>query len=224
VFARLRRFGPAARAAAVAASRLAGVRRSLDSVAIALTFDDGPDPERTPALLDRLHDLGIVATFFVVGRRAQMSPDVVRRAVEAGHAVGSHSWSHPEPWTLGTTALRREYRDGRHAVEDLLGRRVRLFRPPKGFVDVKGALAMRAAGVRPWLWTIDPGDWRPGITSRAIAEALAPVERGSVVLLHDTLVDPIEPACLDRRATLDVLEVLSSYARERGLTFATLPE
>jgi peptidoglycan/xylan/chitin deacetylase (PgdA/CDA1 family) len=200
------------------------VRSSVDGPAIALTFDDGPDPERTPALLDRLHDLGVVATFFVVGRRARTAPHLVWRAVEAGHAVGSHSWSHPEPWALGTTALRREYRDGRHAVEDVLGRRVRLFRPPKGFVSLKGALAMRAAGVRPWLWTIDPGDWRPGITSRALAEALVPVERGSVVLLHDTLVDPIEPGCLDRHATLDVLEVLVSESRERGLTFATLPE
>ncbi len=220
----LRRFGPTARAAQITAASLAGVRRSVGADEIALTFDDGPDAQRTPAVLERLDDLGVLATFFVVGQHARNAPEIVRRIVEAGHAVGSHSWSHPEPWTLEFAALRREYRDGRHALEDVLGRAVHLFRPPKGFVSLQGALAMRSAGVHPWLWTIDPGDWRPGVTSGALADALAPVGGGSVVLLHDTLVDPIEPGCLDRSPTLDAVAWIVSRARERGLRLTTLPD
>ena len=127
-----------------------GVRRGLPAAddAVALTFDDGPDPDHAPAFLDELRRLGIVATFFVVGHRARAHPELVRRARDEGHAVGSHSDTHPDPWTLPLRALSRDYRRGRRAAEAALGRRVPRFRPPKGYVDGTGAAAMLGAANR----------------------------------------------------------------------------
>ncbi len=84
---------------------------------VALTFDDGPDPVFTPQVLDVLAEHGAVATFFAVGKRAERHPELVRRIVDEGHALGSHSWSHREPGELSARELGRDYRAGRRAVE-----------------------------------------------------------------------------------------------------------
>jgi peptidoglycan/xylan/chitin deacetylase (PgdA/CDA1 family) len=207
-----------------AAIRGVRARRDLPGAddAVALTFDDGPDPHFAPAFLDELRRLGIVATFFVVGHRTRARPDLVRRALDEGHAVGSHSDTHPEPWTVGLPALARDYRRGRQAAEAALGRPVRLFRPPKGYLDGAGAAAMLTAGVRPWLWTIDPEDWQPDATSDGILRGLEGLAGGDVVLFHDAIEGPLAPSALDRSATLAALPAVADLARERGLRFTTL--
>jgi peptidoglycan-N-acetylglucosamine deacetylase len=129
-----------------AALRAARPRRMLTGGnTVALTFDDGPDEEFTPQVLDVLAAHRVRATFFLVGRRARNHPELVRRIVSDGHAVGSHTWSHPRPWTIGGLETLREYRAGRRAIEDLAGRDVPLFRPPKGYVTGRIALAALAA-------------------------------------------------------------------------------
>ena len=190
--------------------------------AVALTFDDGPHPDFAPAYLDELRRLGIVATFFVVGHRARARPDLVRRALDEGHAVGSHSDTHPEPWTVPLRTLSRDYRRGRQAAEQALGRRVRLFRPPKGYLDGAGAAAMIGAGVRPWLWTVDPEDWQPDVTTAEIVAGLDGLTGGDVVLLHDAIEGPLAPSALDRSATLAALPAIAELAASRGLRFTTL--
>jgi peptidoglycan-N-acetylglucosamine deacetylase len=204
--------------------RTVGVRRGLPVAddAVALTFDDGPDPGFAPAFLDELRRLGIVATFFVVGHRARARPDLVRRARDEGHAVGSHSDTHPEPWTVPLPRLTRDYRRGRLAAEAALGRRVRLFRPPKGHVNGAGAAAMLGAGVRPWLWTVDPGDWVPDVTAGDLVRGLDSLTGGDVVLLHDAIEGPLAPSALDRSATLAALPAIAELVAERGLRFTTL--
>jgi peptidoglycan-N-acetylglucosamine deacetylase len=201
-----------------------GVRRRLDPAAgaVALTFDDGPDPEHTPAILDELARLGVVATFFVVGRRARAHPGIVRRMVLEGHHVGSHSDSHPEPWRVPLATLARDYRRGRLEAERAAEREITLFRPPKGHVDGRGAAAMLAAKVRPWLWTIDPQDWSPGAVSDDIVAGVAHLAEGDVVLLHDAIEGPLAPSALDRSATHDALGGIVALARQRGLRFTTL--
>jgi peptidoglycan/xylan/chitin deacetylase (PgdA/CDA1 family) len=202
----------------------ANIRRGLDPAAsaVALTFDDGPDPVSTVAVLDELARLDISATFFLVGEHARAHPDLVRRIVADGHAVGSHSFSHPDPWRLPTRDLVREYRRGRALVEDAARQRVPLFRPPKGHVDTRGVLAMRAARARPWLWTIDPGDWEPDVTPEHIAEGCSGLQAGDVVLLHDAIRGPLAPSALDRSATCAALPLIASIAQARDLRFVTL--
>lgn len=189
---------------------------------MALTFDDGPDPDHTPAILDELGRLGVLATFFLVGKRARRYPEIVRRMVDEGHAIGSHSDSHPDPWRLPLRMLVGEYRRGRGRVERAARRSAPLFRPPKGHVDAAGALAMLAAGVRPWLWTIDPGDWVPDVRPDDILAGLVGLRPGDVVLLHDAIEGPLAPSALDRSATRAALPAIATLASERGLRFATL--
>lgn len=212
------------RRGAQAAVRAARLHERIDpaGAAVALTFDDGPDPQHTPAILDELGRLGITATFFLVGRRARAHPELVRRILAEGHAVGSHSDSHPEPWRVPLRGLARDYRQGRAEVERAAGRPVPLFRPPKGHVDGAGAAAMLAARLRPWLWTIDPHDWEPGIRPDAIVAGVAGLQPGDVVLLHDAIEGPLAPSALDRSATRQALAGIAALAAERGLRFATL--
>lgn len=207
-----------------AALALARPRHSLGGATdrVALTFDDGPDPVHTPAVLDRLRDVGAVATFFVVGERAARHPEIVRRILAEGHALGSHSWSHPEPWRLSAPALIADYRRGRAAVQRAAGRRTALFRPPKGFVDARGAVAMLAAGVRPWLWTIDGHDWLPDVRPDEIVGRLGDIAGGDVVLLHDAIEQPLAPSALDRSATVQAIGDIAALVAGRGLRFTTL--
>jgi peptidoglycan-N-acetylglucosamine deacetylase len=204
---------------------LGGARRSLDPPAgtLALTFDDGPDPQFTPLVLDILADHRVAATFFVIGRQASAYPELVRRIVDEGHGLGTHSQSHPNPWALPPVELWRDYRDGRRTVESITGRPVRLFRPPKGYIDAVGAAAMRAARLRPWLWTVDSEDWRPGVTTGQLVAGLAGIGPGDIVLLHDGLDGPLAPEAADRSATVEALPLVVHALQRRGLRLVTLP-
>jgi peptidoglycan/xylan/chitin deacetylase (PgdA/CDA1 family) len=200
------------------------VERRVDAGRVALTFDDGPHPESTPRVLDRLAELGVVATFFCVGRNATAHPEIVRRALAEGHAVGSHSRTHPHPAELRIGPLTGEYRDGRSAVSAAVGQQVTLFRPPHGHLTPLSAGMLRRQALHPWLWTVDPTDWRPGVTAAEVAAVGTSAVSGDVVLLHDWVEQPWAPEALDRSATIEALPAIVRSVRDRGLTFTTLPE
>jgi len=205
--------------------RIAGAKYAIPHAKgdLALTFDDGPDPRFTPELLDILAEMRVVATFFLVGRRAVKEPSIVRRISEEGHALGSHTWSHPDPRLASTKVLLHEYEDGRHAIEDILGAEVPLFRPPMGYVGLKSVIAMRLAGVRPWLWNCDPEDWRPGVCRESIVRAVEAASPGAVVLLHDGIELPLADEALDRGETIAAVRQVIKVAGFQGLRFTILP-
>ena len=97
-----------------------------------LTFDDGPDPEWTPRVLDALEQAKVKATFFAVGQQAQRLPDLMRRVHDAGHAVGNHTFSHRHPWFMSQQTARAQVRDGANAIGDVLGVAPQFYRPPHG--------------------------------------------------------------------------------------------
>jgi peptidoglycan/xylan/chitin deacetylase (PgdA/CDA1 family) len=199
-------------------------RLPADGRSVALTFDDGPDPTFTPQVLDALRDLDVKATFFVVGKNARQFPGIVRRIVAEGHGLGSHTASHARPRSLGLADLVADYVRGRRQTERAAARKVRLFRPPWGFVGTHENIAMRTASLSPWLWTIDPGDWQPDITADELLLNLQNIDSGDVVLLHDGSESPLAPSARDRSATVKLLPPLVAHARKRGLSFVTLPE
>src|SRR4051794_26218506 len=195
-------------------------RLSHSSPAVALTFDDGPDPDSTPRVLDVLAAHGVPATFFCVGSRARRHPDLVRRILAEGHAVGSHSETH-RVGQLASGPAMRDYRSGRSAVEEAAGRPVHLFRPPHGRLDLPTARALRGSGLRTWLWTVDPGDYVPGTTADSIVETVGGSVAGDVVLLHDALEEAPDGAP-SRNVLVEALPEVITRLQGRGLRLVAL--
>ncbi|MGY1604674.1 polysaccharide deacetylase family protein [Geodermatophilus sp. SYSU D00815] len=204
----------------LALSRLARADRRLASPSVALTFDDGPDPESTPAVLDVLASHGVPATFFCVGYRAREHPELVHRMVAEGHAVGSHSETHRVTGLPAREAM-ADYLAGRRSLEDVLGRPVPLFRPPHGRIDAGGARALRGSGLRTWLWTVDPADYAPGTTAESALRVLDGAAAGDVVLMHDGLEEAVEGAP-PRSLLQEYLPEALSELKRRGTEFAPL--
>jgi peptidoglycan/xylan/chitin deacetylase (PgdA/CDA1 family) len=202
---------------------IARTQRQVGPGAVALTFDDGPHPGSTDRILDVLGELEVKATFFCVGNNVRTYPDLVRRMQNEGHAVGSHSNTHPYPAETAIRALARDYRQGREALARVVGKRTALFRPPHGHLDWASAGAIRQLGLIPWLWSVDPEDWRPGATREHITAVGAGATSGDVVLLHDWIEQPWSPEALDRSATIAAIAGMVAQIRSRGLVLQSLP-
>jgi peptidoglycan/xylan/chitin deacetylase (PgdA/CDA1 family) len=153
--------------------------------AVYLTFDDGPDVEWTPRILDALAAARTRATFFVVGQAVRAAPSLLRRVAAEGHGIGNHSYAHRHPWTLREAEARREVRDGAAAIADVLGQEPRLFRPPHG--RIRGCMVEEAAqgGQRTVLWSLSAVDWGPLGRAPRIAARLRRAAPGDIVLMHD---------------------------------------
>ncbi len=175
------------------------VRRHGPAGRVHLTFDDGPDPVHTPAVLDRLRAAGVTATFFVIGQRAVEHPQLVARIVAEGHAVGNHTMTHPvwKPWA-GVGSATRELHACQAAVRSASGVTPRVVRPPLGRVPPGFLLAARRLSLEVLNWSLDTGDWRCRSAADArqcAGETVRLVRSGDVVLLHD---GPAALAVLDQ--------------------------
>jgi peptidoglycan/xylan/chitin deacetylase (PgdA/CDA1 family) len=156
---------------------------------VALTYDDGPDPEHTPGVLDALAAFGATATFFVLADRAERHPELLRRIVAEGHDVGLHGEDHTRLSTLSPREALTRIRRGRRRLADVLGRPVTLYRPAYGAQRLSQAVGTRASGLEVVLWTAWARDWEAG-TAREVAErALGALHPGAFLLLHDATGD-----------------------------------
>jgi len=155
---------------------------------IALTFDDGPNPVDTPKLLDLLREKGVKATFFVVGKRADQYPEIVRRAWEEGHLIANHTWSHCHLFCFLTPArLRAEIERGAESVRRICGFRSRLFRSPVGQRHPLLRRYLENSGLEYVSWSIRSRDtltWNSAVLARRILKQAA---SGDIILLHDHL-------------------------------------
>ena len=169
------------------AAAAAGLPRTLPGArGVALTFDDGPHPEGTPAMLELLARHGARATFFVVGEQVRRRPALLVRVSDEGHRVALHCDRHRLQSRLAPRLVRDDLRRGAAAIEDAIGAPASWHRPPYGIYSPAGLAAAREAGLRPLLWSRWGKDWRRFTTPARIAaratEALLP---GDVILLHD---------------------------------------
>jgi peptidoglycan-N-acetylglucosamine deacetylase len=175
-------------AAGVGAVRpLLGVRdRTRSGEGIALTFDDGPHPQGTPAVLEALARADAVATFFLVGEQVERRPRLAAEIVAAGHAVGIHCARHRSLLRLGPRAVRDDLARAHETIAGATGIEPRLYRPPYGVLN---AAALRCARRRGWeivLWRHNGRDWRARATEQSIARRVTRgVRAGDVLLLHD---------------------------------------
>ncbi|MFO7306643.1 MAG: polysaccharide deacetylase family protein [Gammaproteobacteria bacterium] len=152
---------------------------------IYLTFDDGPDPSFTPRVLDVLAEVGMHATFFVIGKQAQRYPELIRRAVAEGHEIGNHSYSHRHPWLVSERTARAEVRHGAQVLSDLLGRQPRFFRPPHGRMRPCMTDEAQRWGARTVLWDVSAIDWGPLGRAERIEKRLGAIRPQDIVLMHD---------------------------------------
>ncbi|HEX2237625.1 MAG TPA: polysaccharide deacetylase family protein [Gammaproteobacteria bacterium] len=160
-------------------------RLSGDLRQILMTFDDGPDPEHTPQVLDILAAAQVRAIFFVVGTAARRHAALVRRILAEGHEIGNHTWSHHHPWLVRTSVACREVAQATDALADIVGRRPRYFRPPFGRlrrVMIDAAQELEQTVV---LWSLSGRDWGPWGRAALIAKRLARAQPGDIILLHD---------------------------------------
>jgi peptidoglycan/xylan/chitin deacetylase (PgdA/CDA1 family) len=162
-----------------------GVRRTVPD-GVALTFDDGPHPVGTPAVLDVLEEAGIKATFFLVGEQVERRPALAAEIAERGHLVALHGYRHrPQP-VIGATAVRDDISRGAEAIEAATGQALGWHRPPYGLYSPAGLDAVRARGLKPILWSRWGKDWRRLTTPERIADrASRDLRPGDVILLHD---------------------------------------
>ena len=197
----------------------ANVRRAAPGRGIAaLTFDDGPHPELTPRVLDLLAASGASATFFVVGENVRRYPELVRRMVAEGHAVGVHTQGHRHAWLLGPAATRAEIAGGLTAVTAATGRRPLWFRPPWGSFNAATAATVRRLGLRTALWSCDAGDWLPAGSAAAItARVVGGLRDGAIIDLHDGGRTPAGCA-----AMVSALPHILEVAARRGLRLGHL--
>lgn len=190
--------------------------------AAALSFDDGPDPEATPRLLDLLGRAGAKATFFLVGARAARHPGLVARIAAEGHAVGNHGWDHPALPTLGPAAVTGQLRRTAAAIEAAGVPRPRLMRPPYGDQSWLSHLAARRLGLTVTGWSVVGADWEADDGATIAARVLAGLHPGAIVLLHDSLASWGDERFRDRGPTLDA--VAAVLAARPDWRFLTVPE
>ncbi|HEY9475326.1 MAG TPA: polysaccharide deacetylase family protein [Mycobacteriales bacterium] len=152
---------------------------------VALTYDDGPDPEHTPAVLAALARAGVRATFFPLVYRAERHPDLVRAVLDAGHEIGLHGIDHSRLTSLPADRVAAVLTEGRTRLEAVTGRPVRYFRPPYGSQTLRTRVATRRAGLDPVVWGPSARDWVDGPAAEVAGRAMDGLHPGAVVLLHD---------------------------------------
>jgi len=163
-----------------------GIPRRASGCGVALTFDDGPHPEGTPAVLAALERAGALATFFLVGEQVDRNPALAAELVAAGHAIALHGFRHRNQLRLSLGAVRDDLRRGAAAVQDATGVAPAVSRPPYGIFSAGGLREVRRAGYAPLLWSRWGRDWRADATPEGIAaKATEDLGPGDVVLLHD---------------------------------------
>jgi peptidoglycan/xylan/chitin deacetylase (PgdA/CDA1 family) len=198
-----------------AARALALPRRCPELPGVVLSFDDGPHPEGTPAVLELLAAAGARAIFFCVGEQVERRPALAARIRADGHELALHGHRHRLQLRVSTGALRRDYERGMGAIEDACGVRARLHRPPYGIYSAAGLRIAREHGLRPLLWSRWGRDWRALTTPERIARrVLRAPGPGEVILLHDA---DFYSSRHSHRRTLAALELIMS-----GLTSARL--
>ncbi len=188
-------------------------------LAAALTFDDGPDPDWTPRVLEILEREEVRSTFFLMGRRAQQRPWLARRIAEAGHDLGNHTWSHRSFWRCGPSETEWEILDGHGAIAAAAGAAPRFFRPPWGKTNLAMLGGLRRLGTPAWFWTVQPEGRRPVEPAEQARRGAERAKPGAIFDLHDADGVPGAGARL-----VECLPALIAGLKGRGYSLVPLRE
>lgn len=205
-------------------TRLPDAARRLGMVAI--TIDDGPDPQVTPLVLDQLREAGATVSFFLIGRRAEQHPELVARIVREGHSVENHSWAHSHRFSFsGPRRFLTEIGRAQHSLAQLAGQSPRFFRAPAGLRNPMLEPTLRRLGLPLTSWTrrgfdtisVDPDK----VMARLIGRHGERLAAGDILLLHD---GNAAVGADERPVILSVLPQLLAACARRGLRPVSLQE
>jgi peptidoglycan/xylan/chitin deacetylase (PgdA/CDA1 family) len=177
---------------------------------VALTFDDGPSANSV-ALLDKLTELDVKATFFNTGQNSANRPDVVRRQAEEGHALGGHSWNHQDMKKRNPADACADAARTARAIREASGVETSLVRPPYG--SWSDAVLNACSGQAFILWDVDTMDWSTHDPAKIAAHAIDDSKPGSIILMHDTVAE-----------TAEALPVIVDGLKAKGYRLVTVPE
>ena len=184
---------------------------------VALTFDDGPDQANTPALLALLRDQKIPATFFCIGERVALNPDLARQIASEGHELENHSWSH-HPWTnfFSTKRLVSDLVSTQQTIEAVCGSAPKYFRPPMGLTNDRVFRAIREPGLTLVGYSARGLDRRAKPPEKIVDRLLRGLRPGAILLLHD--------ADVPQERMLTVVSLLARRLKEEGYQCVRLDE
>ncbi|MCY9697193.1 polysaccharide deacetylase family protein [Paenibacillus alginolyticus] len=176
---------------------------------IALTFDDGPDPDYTPQLLDLLAAYQVKATFFVLGSKAEKYPELIMRMHKEGHLIGIHNYVHWANALMTPMKVKKQLSDSVKAIENIIGEKPIYYRPPWGIINIFDLILLKQFHMV--LWSLMVGDWRSsGGKNRIRNELLSKLSNNDIILLHDSG----QTFGADQNAPIFMLEALSEFLEE----------
>ena len=183
---------------------------------IALTFDDGPHPVRTPKILDILGKYGVKATFFIVGAFAESYPEIVADEHRRGHELANHSFSHAKLSVMARPQIKDEIVRADEAIRKASGITPKLFRPPEGAYSPDTVDVAKSMGKETVIWTVDTKDWAKSPCNAMVDNIKKNVTSGSIILFHD---------CAGKDTqTIEALEIIIPYLISQGYEFVTVSE
>jgi len=202
-----------------------------DQKVVALTFDDGPNPPYTDRILDVLAKEHVHATFFLVGRAVAAYPDVVRRELHDGNALGNHSWEHEHLIALTRTEVRSSLQRTDDAIFKATGTRTTIMRPPFGARDWFVLAVAQKMGYTPVMWSVPlVRDWENPPADVIAQRVLANVRDGSIVVLHDgnrgqlCTAQRLGARVCDRSSDIDATRLIVESLKKDGYRFVTVPQ
>lgn len=190
----------------------------VDEKLVALTFDDGPDPNYTAQILDILAKYNAKATFFVIGEEAARYPELVKRQAREGHEIANHTYRHHFRDGHSPTVLKRELEKSEKIIKELTGYSPSLFRPIAGYYDKEIVDTAVSSGynVILWSWHQETRDWsRPG-ANKIVQNVVSDARPGDVIIFHD--------AGGDRSQTVKALDSILKILSENGYKCVTVSE
>lgn len=195
-------------------------RGRSDEKLIALTFDDGPDEDFTPQILDTLKKYNVKATFFVMGQKVQWNPDIVKREYEEGHEIGNHTFTHINVSKRTYSEIDNEISKTQQIIKDTIGKEPIIFRPPYRAISKNMCSIAKDKNLNVILWSnLDPRDWSNPGTYYISDTIINNVQNGSIILLHD-----YNNLRNSKSQTIQSLDIFIPRLQEKGYKFVTVSE
>ena len=191
---------------------------------MALTFDDGPHPTYTPAILDALEEYAAQATFFAIGRHLQQHPQVAQRVVAQGHELANHTFSHPDLNRRLGPGIEQEIQRTEDLLTPMIDSLPSYFRPPYGHANLIVMQTLKAMGRPIFLWDIDLLDWSSLSVDQMMTMLAEQVHPGAIVLMHDSSPNSDGSPRTSRQKTVELVrQILATYTAQ-GYRFVTLSD